>query len=364
MDAGMIGKTLGWLTLVSFVALTGCGLVGPSKRTSDASARIKAKGDPKQVAVATRDQPLADPSTMIPPPPNMFPDIPAAPGRDDLLAMATPADKNTVIPATAIVSPGERAVRPAMDRARAVPEDQIPTTPEANLEALRKVHQRATERFKKIEGFEAKITRRETVGSKAMPEEVIQYKCRMEPQSFHIKWIGLEAQGRELIYVAGKYDNKVQILTGKGEGLLIRAGSRWSFPPTDSQVRSRSRYDIREGGMGLSLDWFGRVLALMENDPGQGKRMRFVGLKPRRERETGLEAVEETIPPDWEPLLPRGGKRTIYFDPEPSSPSYGLPILIVTIGDTGREVEYYYFEQFQPNRPTDADFDPDRLWKK
>jgi hypothetical protein len=198
-----------------------------------------------------------------------------------------------------------------------------------------------------------------------MPEELLQYKFRREPFSLHIKWIGLEAKGRELIYVAGKHEEKVQILTGKGEGLLVPSGKRVTRLATDSDVRSKSRHDIREGGMGMSIDWFGRVLAIMEKDPSQMNRLRYLGLKPRHpEREAGLEAVEETIPPNWEPLLPKGGRRTTYFDPDPASPSFGLPILIVTIGDSGREVEYYWFDQLKPAEWTDSDFDADRLWKK
>jgi hypothetical protein len=352
--------TTGRFLLLVLVGLTGCGIVNPRREsgTKGSVASNRGKGEPKQLAIATRDAPLADPSTMIPPPPNMFPEIPAAPNKDDMFVSAS-----GVMPASGTTSQGD-VIRPAMDRARAVPEETLPTTPEANLEALKRLHQRATERFKKLEGFDAKLTRRETVGSKPMPEEVLQFKFRPEPYSLHIKWIGLENQGRELVYVKGKYDDKVQILTGKGEGLLIRSGARWAFPPTDSQVRSKSRFDIREGGMSLSLDWFGRVIAIMDNDPSQATRMRYVGLKPRRERESGLDAVEEVIPPNWEPLLPKGGKRTTYFDPEPSSPSFGLPVLVVTLADTGREVEYYWFEQFNSIKPSDADFDPDRLWKK
>jgi hypothetical protein len=198
-----------------------------------------------------------------------------------------------------------------------------------------------------------------------MPEEVLLYKFRRSPFSLHIKWIGLEAKGRELIYVADNNDGKVQILTGKGEGLLVPSGKRVTRLPSDNDVRSKSRYDIREGGLGMSIDWFGRVLAAMEKDPAQANRLRYMGLKPRHpEREAGLEAVEEMIPPNWEPLLPKGGRRTTYFDPDPASPSFGLPILIVTIGDNGREVEYYWFDQLKPAQLTDADFDADRLWKK
>jgi hypothetical protein len=121
-------------------------------------------------------------------------------------------------------------------------------------------------------GFECRLTRREMVNNRPMPQEELQYRFRRDPYSVHIKWVGLEGQGRELIYVTGKYDNKVQILTGKTEGLVIPAGMRVARLPTDKDVRSKSRYDIREGGMGMAIVWFGKVLSVMENDPAQANR--------------------------------------------------------------------------------------------
>jgi hypothetical protein len=197
-----------------------------------------------------------------------------------------------------------------------------------------------------------------------MPEEVLQYKFRRSPHSLHIKWIGKEAQGRELVYVHGSPESKVHILTGREPEFFRPSGIRVSRSPTDKDVTSKSRFDIRHSGMGLSLEWFGRVVAVMEQDPDQAHRMKYLGPKPRREREIGLEAVEEIIPPNWEPLLPKGGRRTTYFDADPDAASFGLPVLIVTTAENGREVEYYWFDQLRPIRPVDADFDPDRLWKR
>jgi hypothetical protein len=340
------------------IVVTGCGTVGPRDAKGPAMAG-RTKAPAKQVVMgptSTREPPLADPSTMIPPPPDMkdiIPPIPAAPAKEEFVTAA------------GLVSPdGPAMVRPAVERARAVAEDPVRPAAESNLDALRRLHRTASDRFRQLDGFQCRLTRRETVGNKPMPEEVLDYRFRRDPYSVHIKWVGLEGQGRELVYVQGKYDNKVQILTGKTEGLVIPAGMRVARLPTDKDVRSKSRYDIREGGMGMAIVWFGKVLSVMENDPAQANRMRYLGRKPVRERESGLEVVEETIPPDWEPLMPKGGKRTTHFDPDPSSPSYGLPILIVTVGDTGRQVEYYWFDQLRPIQPTDADFDPDRLWRK
>jgi hypothetical protein len=39
--------------------------------------------------------------------------------------------------------------------------------------------------------------------------------------------------------------------------------------------------------------------------------------------------------------------------------------LLVTRDDRGQEVEYYHYDRLQfPVRLDDADFNPDRLWKK
>jgi Protein of unknown function (DUF1571) len=351
------------------VALTGCGTVGPRDKGPLTSGRSREPS--KQMAMgpaATREPPLADPSTMIPPPPDMkdmIPPIPPAPGKEEFVAAVLTGHPGDVVRAGGFASPEfTPAARAPVERARAVAESPHPAAPESNLDALRRLHRTALERFQQAEGFRCRLTRRETVGNKPMPEEVLEYTFRREPYSLHVKWVGLEAQGRELIYVQGKYDSKVQILTGKCEGLMIPAGVRAARLPTDKDVRSKSRYDIRESGMGTSIAWFGKVLAIMERDPAQANRMRYLGRKPVRERESGLEAVEETIPPDWEPLLPKGGKRTTHFDPDPASPSFGLPILVTTVADNGRQVEYYWFDQLRPIHPTDADFDPDRLWRK
>jgi len=365
----MSRRSLGHFAVLALLFLAGCGVINPRRDVTKGTAKNdRGKSLDKQFAMGnggTRESSLADPSTMIPQPPNMnFPDIPGAPGSENsLVSTQTPERDSTGQVKQASGSAGlAGANRVPVERARAVAETVSPA--ETNLQSIKRLHQQALDRYTKLEGFESKVTRRETIGTKAMPEEILQYKIRKEPYSLHIKWIGKEAQGRELVYVQGKYENKVQIVLGREPELLRPTGLKVARLPTDKDVTSKSRFDIREGGMGLSLDWFGRVVAVMEKDPTQLNRMKYVGSKQRLERATGLEAVEEIIPPNWEPLLPKGGKRTTYFDVDTASPSYALPILLVTLADTGREVEYYWFDHFQPIRTTDADFDIEKLWKK
>src|SRR5262245_17206168 len=289
-----------------FILFPGCGVVGP--RRDDVPRGPKPKGTSNEIAMGskpTREPPLADPSSMIPPPPNMdelVPAIPPAPSKEQLVATPLPEKDDGFVPASGVVTPGAlvATTRRPVERARAVADDRV--TPavaaeaiqESNLDAVRRIAKRAAEKYHAMAGFESRLTRREMVNGRAMPQEELQYKFRRDPYSVHIKWIGMEGQGRELIYVDGKFDSKVQILTGKSEGLVVPSGMKVTRLPSDKDVRSKSRHDIREPGMGMAVEWFGKVVAVMEKDPSQAKRMKYLGaVKGRPERSSGLEGVEE-----------------------------------------------------------------------
>src|SRR5262245_40278166 len=169
----MSSLLLGRFAILLIVGLTGCGIVGPRRdgavKGSPPTDRTKGTLTELAMAGSTRQPALADPSTMIPPPPRMdlLPDIPNAPPKDDqFVSTAVEAPENALVMASA----HERA--PAN---------------ESNLEALRRVYNRVVESFGKIDGFECRLTRRETVNGRAMPEEVLQYKFRKEPYSVYIK---------------------------------------------------------------------------------------------------------------------------------------------------------------------------------
>jgi len=71
-----------------------------------------------------------------------------------------------------------------------------------------------------------------------------------------------------------------------------------------------------------------------------------------------VEGIEESLPPGVELSLPRGGRRTWFFDP-----ASHLPVLVVMHDETGHEVEYNCYDLFQyPVKLDEGDFDPDRLW--
>ncbi len=233
------------------------------------------------------------------------------------------------------------------------------------LMTMKSIYRLAFERYAKVDAFDCRLNRREMVNNKANPQELIAFRFRKRPYSVHLRWIGGEGQGREVVYVEGKYDNKIQIMPSKDDMPSFLRPFRQSYAPTDSIVRSSCRHDIREAGVSEQIRQLGTVLARIEKNPAARKQLKYLGKVQRPEYSNALEGVEETVLPRTETLLPQGGKRLTFFDPTAGSASAHLPVLVITYDSSGREVEYYCFDRFIiPIKLTDSDFDADRLWKK
>jgi hypothetical protein len=187
------------------------------------------------------------------------------------------------------------------------------------------------------------------------------FKFRKSPYSVYTKNTGTAGKGREVLYVDGP-NAKMHIVTGEGDNRLVGAGFYTQMSPDDRMVTSKSRHKITEGAVGRTVELLGKAIAAAELGKFDG--LKSLGSVSRKEYPYPLEGIEATVPPGQDPGLPKGGKREVYFDPNPKSSGYGLPVLIRTIeGD--REVEYYCFTEIKaPANLTDADFDPKALQKK
>src|SRR5262245_2218756 len=82
---------------------------------------------------------------------------------------------------------------------------------------LRQLANKALEKEKSMNSYICRLRRREQASGKSEPMEVILLKYRRSPLSIHFKWLGEENKGRELIYVKGQHDDKIQVLTGLGD---------------------------------------------------------------------------------------------------------------------------------------------------
>jgi hypothetical protein len=243
------------------------------------------------------------------------------------------------------------------DKARRSPAEEKPAKP-AEAADPRTLYKRAADRFAKLPDYEARLVRREAVTGKVGPTEEILFRFRKTPFSVSMKNTGDAGRGREVLYVKGKFEGKMHVVVGEGDGgLFARPGSKMAFEPDSPLVASKSRHKITEAGFGATLERLAKLL-----DPGRATPL---GSVSRKEYPYPLDGVELALKPGDDPGLPAGGKQLMFFDPNPESEGYALPVLSVVSDPAGHEVEYYCFDRFHaPAKLIDADFDPERMGKK
>jgi hypothetical protein len=241
---------------------------------------------------------------------------------------------------------------------RATPAAVPASSVEAPSTKLHTLYHEAAERYAQVDSYIVRLVRREQLNGKDKPEEILLFKFRKEPWSVYLKWLGTEGKGREVVYVPGRYEDKIQTLLAAGDIPLMPAGKRFAVDPGNPFVVSSSRHSIRQAGVGVLIEGFGRQLEESEKgSPGAGS-FKYLGPIQRPDLAGSGEAVEETIVAGADPQLPRGGRRLWVFDPATK-----FPVLIITHDDTGHEVEYYCYDRFEfPVHLDDDDFNPDKLW--
>jgi hypothetical protein len=239
---------------------------------------------------------------------------------------------------------------------------KTPATPPAAAsapknDAVRTLIDEAIKRNAAIPDFEARLVKREVVNGKSVPRDEILYRFRQQPLSVYMKVLSDAGHGREVLYVKGQFGNKMHVITGKGDNILVGAGFKTEVDPDSRMATSKSRYRIYEAG-------FGRTLSGLKQHLATGT-VRSLGQVKRPEFPYPLDGLDITIRPGEDPSLSKGGHRRVFLDAKPDSPSYRLPVLVITTDAGGREVEYYCFDRFRtPSGMTDADWNPSRLGKK
>jgi hypothetical protein len=211
-----------------------------------------------------------------------------------------------------------------------------------------------------MDSYIARLTRREVVKDKRQPEEVLLFKFRKEPWSVYFKWLGTQGQGREVVYVKGRYENKIHTLLAAGDVPLVPAGRRMAVALDNVFVRNASRHPITEAGLGASVERLGSLLRALESGDRRRGTLNALGPVARPEFSKPLQVLEHVVPAGAEVALPRGGRRLYGFDPDSR-----LPVLVTTYDERNQEVEYYCYDRLQyPVKLDDDDFDPDKLWAK
>ncbi|CAN5550931.1 hypothetical protein BH11PLA2_BH11PLA2_05340 [soil metagenome] len=371
-------RSLLLMATVGLMLGTGC-LRNQTKKERDPLSPTARATDP-----ATPRKPVASPTSRITNPD----DISVVPPRIEEPAMV-PVDDRKTLPERIRDrreeknAPVEKPMLPSPIAPKTVPptapaplttSPTVPTPPVAakpvekpanDLAGIKTLYQTAVTQFDKLVDFEARLVRKEVVKGKDQPAEEVIFQYRKKPFSIYMKTIGEVGRGREVIYVDGQHDGKMHIIMGEGDGnILMKAGSKVAFEPTNPLVTAKSRHKITEAGFGDALTKFGKVITLTENGT-RPNGVKPLGKVDRKEYSYPLDGVDIQLNPGDDHTLAKGGRKLVYFDMKEGSASYGFPVLVITLDETGREVEHYCFDKFKnPAKLTDADFDPARLVSK
>lgn len=234
-----------------------------------------------------------------------------------------------------------------------------------DLKAVRELLDAAAKKNNATSSFEAKLVKQEVVKGKELPAEEAIYRFRKDPLSVHIRVVGDVGTGREVMWVKGQNDNKMTLVTGKGDNILLGAGKKMTMDPDDSLVTAKSRYRIYEAGMQRPIGALTKFVEQAEAGKRPANSIRYLGQVERKEYKVKPNVVEVTLTAEDDKFLPKGGKRVYHFDADPKSPSAGLPVLVISLDHENKQVEYYCFTDFKlVGELTDADFDYTKVGKK
>lgn len=225
----------------------------------------------------------------------------------------------------------------------------------ATESTLREIIDRALDYHARHPKYSCRVTRRERVGNKMMPEEVMEMTFRAEPRSIHYRWLDSGHEGRECLYVEGRNHGNIITLGGKADFLF--SGRRLSVDPNGIMARGKSRYTITQAGLDKLTKRAENILAAQEKGDVSKGTLRYGGLAERPEFQHPVHHVIQAIPVKYDANFTHGGTRNWFFDPETGR------LLLTQADDPKGPCEYYLFDRFVPNDAIgESNFDPDQLW--
>jgi hypothetical protein len=232
----------------------------------------------------------------------------------------------------------------------------------SGTEKLRELHRGAAARHDAIKDYTARFRIMEWINGK-MEQHTVQFWFAKNPFSVRFKWAPDSTHaGREIVYVMGKYGNQLQVLTGRSDPI---SGMRVAVDPNSERATKNSRRTITEAGLGNLIDRFGQILTTQEAGTPTYGTLQYLGPQKRPESAVPMECAVQKVPPRLEKHLPRGGHRYFFFNADAKAREHQLPVLVVTVDENGKQVEYYCYDQLAMNVSLSAnDFEPNVIWSR
>ncbi|MEI6632937.1 MAG: DUF1571 domain-containing protein [Chlamydiota bacterium] len=193
-----------------------------------------------------------------------------------------------------------------------------------------------------VHDYTTTFHKQQRVGGVLQPEEKMLFKFK-KPFSVYLKWTGEMHNGREALFVRGKYGNKLLVHLG---GMVNYFAPTVSLHPAGWRAMGNNLRPITESGMESTV---ALITGVCEQAKKNGDlKVRYCG--------EGQVAGRPTR--KFERLLPAGKGYPAHLTLFELDRETGYPLSIISYGWEGEVLEKYRYEEFRTNVGlTDKDFD-------
>lgn len=241
--------------------------------------------------------------------------------------------------------PDESTSESARKRGLEVKPRGTPSAAARDFAVLAELAGRAEAAYAAMENYTCVLTREESIHGRRSGRETLRLSFRKRPWSIHLTWISEPNRGRELVYVPGRFDDKIH-----GREPTFLGKIRLRMDPHGELARRNSRHPITEAGIGSIIERYRQAVEELRGGKLIGQ-LRYLGLASPGEARPAMHRVQH--------ILDDASRRDIYFDAQTS-----LPVVTVLVGPDGELLEFYRFDDIQPNRSdlqSPTAFDPSRV---
>lgn len=194
--------------------------------------------------------------------------------------------------------------------------------------------------YSMVNDYVCRLSKKERIGGGIREERNIIFKFR-KPASFYMKWTEGKNRDTEAIFVAGRYDDRLQVHVGPFFGLFTIA-----VDPRGSLAMRNNRHSILESGMGHILELIRRDYEKGKTDPSCS-----FSVEKQLPREEVRTVLVKAVFPEKRGFY--GHSVRIWFDR-----SSFMPVRIQVLGWRNEFLEEYRFDSIRLNAGLgERDFD-------
>jgi outer membrane lipoprotein-sorting protein len=200
----------------------------------------------------------------------------------------------------------------------------------------------ASNHYEKVSDYTATFHKQQRVGGVLYDEEKILVKFR-KPFKVYMKWIGPAENGREVLYMEGKNNNK----------LLVQPGGAWGYFTPAFSIDPESGIAMRKNLRPVTESGIGNTIKLLLEVCLKAQRSGDLTVRYKGEGKIGDRPTHR-----FERLLPLGKGYPAHRSIIELDKETGFPLSITSYGWKGELLEKYLYEDLCINAGlTEKDYD-------